>query len=67
MNKILFYFLLLLALPFILLIIIAPMSSDNQYIFGLICIAIVFILGVSKSKKVTLVMIVMSTLMSLRS
>lgn len=51
MNKILFYFLLLLALPFILLIIIAPMSSDNQYIFGLICIAIVFILGVSKSKK----------------
>jgi cellulose synthase (UDP-forming) len=66
MNKILFYFLLLLALPFILLIIIAPMSSDNQYIFGLICIAIVFILGVSKSKKITLVMIVMSTLMSLR-
>lgn len=66
MNKLFFSFLLLLALPLIVLIIIAPMSSDNQYIFGFICIAIVFILGVSKSKKVTLIMIVMSTLMSLR-
>lgn len=66
MNKLVFSCLLLLFFPFVLLIVIAPMSNDNQAIFGLICIAIVFVLGVSKSKKNTLIMIVMSAVMSLR-
>ena len=66
MNKVLFYLLLLILFPIAAVIVITPMDSQKQYIFGLISIAIVFLLGVSKSKKVSLVMVVLSAMMSTR-
>jgi len=66
MNKVLFYLLLLILFPIAAVIVITPMDSQKQYIFGLISIAIVFLLGFSKSKKVSLVMVVLSAMMSTR-
>ncbi|GAA3594697.1 UDP-forming cellulose synthase catalytic subunit [Gibbsiella greigii] len=66
MNKILFYLLMLLLLPVAVVIIITPMDSEKQYIFGLISIAILFLLGQSKSKRITVVMVIMSAMMSIR-
>lgn len=66
MNKVLFYLLLLILFAIAAVIVITPMDSQKQYIFGLISIAIVFLLGFSKSKKVSLVMVVLSAMMSTR-
>lgn len=66
MNKVLFYLLLLILFSIAAVIVITPMDSQKQYIFGLISIAIVFLLGFSKSKKVSLVMVVLSAMMSTR-
>ncbi|PLR50443.1 cellulose synthase catalytic subunit (UDP-forming) [Chimaeribacter arupi] len=66
MNKLLFSLLLLLLLPVALLVIVTPLDSEKQYIFGLIGIAMLFLLGLSKSKKVSVIMVVMSILMSTR-
>ncbi|MTD28089.1 UDP-forming cellulose synthase catalytic subunit [Erwinia sorbitola] len=66
MNKVLFYLLLLILSPLAAVIIITPMDSQKQYIFGLISIAILFLLGISKSKKISLVMVILSALMSTR-
>ena len=66
MNKLLFSLLLLLLLPVALLVIVTPLDSEKQYIFGLIGIAMLFLLGLNKSKKVSVIMVVMSILMSTR-
>lgn len=66
MNKVLFYLLLLILFPLAAVIVVAPMGSQKQYIFGLVSIALLFLLGFSKSKKISLIMVVLSTLMSTR-
>lgn len=66
MKKIQFYLLLLLLSPIAFLVIVTPMDSDKQYIFALFSIAAFFLLGISKSRKVTIVMTVLSFLMSSR-
>lgn len=66
MNKALFYLLLLVLFPVAAVIVITPMDSQKQYIFGLISIAILFLLGLSKSKQVSIVMVILSALMSTR-
>ncbi|WP_213991330.1 UDP-forming cellulose synthase catalytic subunit [Sodalis sp. dw_96] len=66
MNKLIFTFLLLLLLPLAVVIIITPMDSDKQYVFGLLSIGLLLLLGVSKSHLVSVIMVVMSFLMSTR-
>ncbi|QKJ85124.1 Cellulose synthase catalytic subunit (UDP-forming) [Paramixta manurensis] len=66
MNKFLFWLLLLLLFPVAAVIVITPMDSQKQYIFGLISIAILFLLGFSKSHKISIVMVTLSALMSTR-
>nr|WP_024966400.1 UDP-forming cellulose synthase catalytic subunit [Pantoea sp. IMH] len=65
MKKVL-YCLLLLLFPLAAVIVIVPMDSEKQYIFGLIAIAILFALGISKSHKTSMVMVFLSALMSTR-
>ncbi|WP_145515793.1 cellulose synthase subunit BcsC-related outer membrane protein [Yersinia aleksiciae] len=57
---------LLLLFPIAILIIVTPMDSNKQYIFGIFSIAAFFLLGLSKSRKVTIVMTALSFLMSSR-
>lgn len=66
MKKIWFYLLLLVLAPIAAVIIITPMDSQKQYIFGLISIGLLFLLGFSKSQKVSVVMVFLSALMSTR-
>jgi len=66
MNKALFYLLLLVLFPVAAVIVITPMDSQKQYIFGLISITLLFLLGLSKSKPVSIVMVILSALMSTR-
>ncbi|WP_428944736.1 UDP-forming cellulose synthase catalytic subunit [Pantoea sp. FN060301] len=66
MKKVLYYLLLLVLLPVAAVIVIVPMGSEKQYIFGLIAIAILFVLGISKSHKTSMVMVFLSALMSTR-
>lgn len=66
MNKIGFYLLLLVLAPAAAVIVITPMDSQKQYIFGLISILMMFLLGLSKSRKITVVMVIFSALMSTR-
>ncbi|XBS69678.1 UDP-forming cellulose synthase catalytic subunit [Acerihabitans sp. KWT182] len=66
MNKPIFALLLLLLLPVAAVIIITPMDSDKQYVFGLLSIILLLLLGVSKSHLVSVIMVVMSFLMSTR-
>ena len=67
MKKILSLLLALVMLPLALLVIITPMDSQKQYIFGLISIGTLFIAGtISKKRSVSLVMVAMSVLLSTR-
>ncbi|QTF09465.1 UDP-forming cellulose synthase catalytic subunit [Brenneria izadpanahii] len=66
MNKFLFSLLLLLLSPLILVIIITPMNSDKQFFFGLISIVAVVLLGRTRSRKTTIMIMVMCFLMSAR-
>ena len=66
MNKFLFSLLVLLLLPVAAVIIITPMDSQKQYIFGLISIGLLFLLGISKSRRISVVMVIMSIIMSTR-
>lgn len=66
MKKVLFYLLLLVLAPIAVLIIITPMDSQKQYIFGLVSIGILFLLGFSKKHSISVVMMVVSVLMSTR-
>ncbi|MDA0629297.1 hypothetical protein PCS76_21030, partial [Acinetobacter baumannii] len=64
MKKFLFYLLVLALAPAAVLVIITPMDSQKQYIFGLISIGILFLMGFSKKRSISVIMIVMSILMS---
>ncbi|WP_437614787.1 UDP-forming cellulose synthase catalytic subunit [Erwinia sp. V71] len=66
MNKAFYYLLLLILFPVAAVIVITPMDSQKQYIFGLISIAIMFLLGRSKSNKISIVMVILAALMSTR-
>ena len=66
MKKVLFYLLLLVLAPIAVLIIITPMDSQKQFIFGLVSIGILFLLGFSKKHSISVVMMVVSALMSTR-
>ncbi|MCG8707080.1 UDP-forming cellulose synthase catalytic subunit [Brenneria sp. 4F2] len=66
MNKLLFPLLILLLSPLILVIIITPMDSDKQFVFGLIAIAAVWSLGRFRSQKTNIIIMVMCFLMSSR-
>lgn len=66
MRKIIGIILTLTLLLLSLLVIVTPMSSDKQYLFGLSVIVAVFIIGRFKSKKSVLAMLVFSLLMSTR-
>ncbi|MDU1085456.1 MAG: glycosyltransferase, partial [Leclercia adecarboxylata] len=66
MKKALFYLLLLVLAPIAVLIIITPMDSQKQYIFGLITIGVLFLLGFSKHHRISIIMMVVAVLMSTR-
>lgn len=66
MKKIIGIIFTLILLLLSLLVVITPMSSDKQYLFGLSVMAVVFILGRVKSKKAVLAMLSLSVLMSTR-
>lgn len=66
MNKFLFSLLVLLLLPVAAIIIITPMDSQKQYIFGLISIGLLFILGRIKNRRISIVLVILSVLMSTR-
>ncbi|EWF81375.1 hypothetical protein L373_05565 [Klebsiella michiganensis] len=48
MKKTLFWLLVLVLSPIAVLVVITPMDSQKQYIFGLLSIAILFVMGFSK-------------------
>lgn len=66
MKKFLLSVLALALLPVAALVIITPMDSQKQYIFGLLSIGILFLMGLSKNRTVSVIMVVMSVLMSTR-
>lgn len=66
MKKFLFYMLVLVLAPIALLIIVTPMDSQKQYIFGFMSIGILFLMGFSKRRSISVIMVVMSLLMSTR-
>jgi len=66
MKKVVFYLLLVVLAPLAVLIIITPMDSQKQYIFGFISLAILFLLGFSKKHSVSIIMMLVSVLMSTR-
>lgn len=66
MNKSIFFIIFLLLLPVAALIIITPMDSDKQYIFGLCSIGLMLLIGINKSHLISVIMVVMSFLMSTR-
>ena len=66
MKKFLFYLLMLALAPAAVLVIITPMDSQKQYLFGLISIGILFLMGYSKKRSISVIMVVMSFLMSTR-
>lgn len=52
--------------PVAVLVVITPMDSQKQYIFGLLSIGILFLMGFSKRRSVSVIMVVTSLLMSTR-
>lgn len=66
MKKLLSILLVLAMVPVALLVVITPMDSQKQYIFGLISIGILFLLGFSKKRSISVIMVVMSALLSTR-
>ncbi|QJT83155.1 UDP-forming cellulose synthase catalytic subunit [Kosakonia sp. MUSA4] len=66
MKKLLSVLLVLAMVPVALLVVITPMDSQKQYIFGLISIGILFLLGFSKKRSISVIMVVMSVLLSTR-
>lgn len=66
MKKFLFWMLLLALSPVALLIITTPMDSQKQFIFGALSIVILLLLGFSKKRSISVIMVVTSLLMSTR-
>lgn len=53
MKKSLFWLLALVLSPVAVLVVITPMDSQKQYIFGLLSIGILFLMGFSKRRSVS--------------
>jgi cellulose synthase (UDP-forming) len=53
MKKFLYILLALVMAPVALLVIITPMDSQKQYIFGLISIGLLFLMGISKKRSIS--------------
>ena len=51
MKKSLFWLLALVLSPVAVLVVITPMDSQKQYIFGLLSIGILFLMGFSKRRS----------------
>ncbi|MGE0973168.1 UDP-forming cellulose synthase catalytic subunit (plasmid) [Klebsiella sp. WOUb02] len=66
MKKSLFWLLALVLSPVAVLVIITPMDSQKQYLFGLLSIGILFLMGFSKKRSISVIMVVTSLLMSTR-
>ena len=66
MKKSLFWLLALVLSPIAVLVIITPMDSQKQYLFGLLSIGILFLMGFSKKRSISVIMVVTSLLMSTR-
>lgn len=66
MKKSLFWLLALVLSPVAVLVVITPMDSQKQYIFGLLSIGILFLMGFSKRRSISVIMVVTSLLMSTR-
>lgn len=66
MKKSLFWLLALVLSPVAVLVVITPMDSQKQYIFGLLSIGILFLMGFSKRRSISVIMVVASLLMSTR-
>ncbi|HKS35359.1 MAG TPA: UDP-forming cellulose synthase catalytic subunit [Enterobacteriaceae bacterium] len=66
MKKFWFFLLALVMVPVASLVVITPMDSHKQYIFAFLSIGILFLMGFSKRRSVSVIMVVMSVLMSTR-
>lgn len=66
MKKFVFLILALVMVPVASLVVITPMDSQKQYIFAFLSIGILFLMGFSKRRSVSVMMVVMSVLMSTR-
>ena len=66
MKKSLFWLLALVLSPIAVLVIITPMDSQKQYLFGRLSIGILFLMGFSKKRSISVIMVVTSLLMSTR-
>lgn len=66
MKKLIYFLMALAVAPVAVLVVITPMDNQKQYIFGLISIALLFMMGRSKKRSITIVMMVMSFMMSTR-
>ena len=66
MKKFVFLLLALVMVPVASLVVITPMDSQKQYIFAFLSIGILFLMGFSKRRSVSVMMVVMSVLMSTR-
>lgn len=66
MKKFLVILLALIFIPVFLLIIITPMDSGKQFIFGMTSVALFFFTGLSKKRSVSIVLVVISALCSTR-
>ena len=66
MKKFLFWMLILALSPVALLIVTTPMDSQKQFIFGLLSIGLLLLLGFSKRRSISVIMVVTSLLMSTR-
>ena len=58
MKKTLFWLLVLVLSPIAVLVVITPMDSQKQYIFGLLSIGIRFVMGFSKNRSVSVIIVV---------
>jgi Glycosyltransferases, probably involved in cell wall biogenesis len=66
MKKLFFWLLVLALAPVAMLVIATPMDSQKQFIFGMLSIGILFLMGFSKSRSISVIMVVTSLLMSTR-
>ncbi|HEY2454942.1 MAG TPA: UDP-forming cellulose synthase catalytic subunit [Scandinavium sp.] len=66
MKKLSFWLLVLLLAPVAILVIATPMDSQKQSIFGLLSVGILFLMGFSKRRSISVIMVVTSLLMSTR-
>ncbi|MBF9001422.1 UDP-forming cellulose synthase catalytic subunit [Vibrio nitrifigilis] len=66
MKKLFFYLLFIIVCPFLWIIISTPMGSHEQYIFGILSLALLFIANRSKRKDVSIALVMISILTSSR-